>query len=117
MRINAGELNRAVKLKRPRTGTTNSFGESVPANVDDPLETYEPVCHAKRMQDRPGLEIREGGQAVAKSPAAFLVRYDPRIMARDIVDDEGRLFEITNVRDPDGGRVGLFLECNEYAGS
>ena len=109
MNINAGELNHFVALRRRRVGDVNTFGEN-PAELDVYAHVY-----AKRLQERPGMEIQEGGQVVAKSPAAFLVRYDPRIMASDVVDDEGRLFEITSVRDPDGGRVGLFLECNHYA--
>lgn len=108
MKINAGDLNRYVALRRRKTADENTFGET-----PDEWETYASV-YAKRMQERPGIEIREGGQAVAKSPAAFLVRHRDDVLTGHVVEDESRQWEITSVRDPDGRREALFLECNEY---
>lgn len=109
MKIDAGELNRYVALQRRKTADENSFGET-----PDEWETYTSV-YAKRIQPQPGGEIQEGGQTVGKSPATFMIRYRDDVLTGHVVEDEGRRFEIRDVRDPDGTRVGLFLECNYFA--
>jgi SPP1 family predicted phage head-tail adaptor len=109
--INAGQLRWQVALKRPKRAGADSFGEWT--------GTAEPyaIVWAKVMQERPGIELREGGKVVAKSPFTLLIRWRDDVLADDIVEYKGKDLQITSVRDYDGTQEGLFLECNEYARS
>ena len=111
MTINPGELNHFCTLLKKAGSDTNTFGES-----DGELVVYGTVW-AKVMQERTGLEIREGGQVIAKSPFTLLILWRDDIRPDHVVEFEGRQLQITNIRDHDGKRISLFLECNEYASS
>lgn len=96
-----GELNRRITIQRA-TPTTNSYGEEI--------VTWSKLATAwAAMRNVPQKEPFAGDQFVSVVSTIFTLRHRSDVTAKMRIVDDGKIYEIDSVADPDGAR--RFVEC------